>query len=342
MTYLFSWDDVIRKDYAELRFYLRRDLNIVWVENDDVNIVSSDKDKTICISNDKNSVTINIVEKKGIATLKIRESYPHGDRIKKFLDYISSWRINGETSKLTVKNENGKLKIYDLIIPKHSIVEIGGLKILHFELKDFIFVVPLGICLYIALAGKLGTSLSIIAASITLALMSFVKICRFNRRHKKVPEKIDMDNLHNEIIEFLDHCTSTNESKRKFSDRSLEDATYRSKRIKEELRNARELIDKVPPSPNPDATYMHEIETEKKAIYATWAIDPAMWRDPLFIHYVTIMGIKNLIECQNQNRGKTASFSRDPGEIRKFFREGIEIWLFGNLRGTYLPAKSSK
>jgi hypothetical protein len=165
--------------------------------------------------------------------------------------------------------------------------------------------------------------MSIIAICVAMLIISINKTLMFKKQHKKVPEKIDLDNLHDAVIKLLDYCTNTHETHREFW--SPEEVEYKAKKIKEELEYARELIDNPPPGPKPDAQYIKAIKDEKNAIYATWTTDPAMWRDPMFIYYITIMGIKNMIECQNQNSGKTAKFSGDRTEIKKFFDEGIDI-----------------
>ena len=88
--YLFSWDDALGKDSKRLLWYLNNDLNIKWA--DTAKIQKSDDGKTIYIVKDENSAKITIDKNAEKATLKIGE---------------------GRTCDLKVKNENGKLNIYD-------------------------------------------------------------------------------------------------------------------------------------------------------------------------------------------------------------------------------------
>jgi transitional endoplasmic reticulum ATPase len=88
--YLFSWDDALGKDSKRLLWYLNNDLDVKWA--DTANIQKSDDGKTIYIVKGENSAEITIDKDAEKATLKIGE---------------------GRTCDLKVKNENGKLNLYD-------------------------------------------------------------------------------------------------------------------------------------------------------------------------------------------------------------------------------------
>lgn len=91
---LFRWGNVPGNDSERLRRFLIYDLDIDWAEN--AEITKSGGGKTIRIFKDKNSAEIMIDEKKDKATLKISD---------------------GKTYYLKVKEENGKLNIYEDIFP---------------------------------------------------------------------------------------------------------------------------------------------------------------------------------------------------------------------------------
>ena len=88
--YLFSWDNVPGNDSEILLRFLRDDLDISWAENAEIH--KPDDGKTIRIFKDENAAEIIIDEKKEKATLKISA---------------------GRTHDLKVKNEDGKLNIYN-------------------------------------------------------------------------------------------------------------------------------------------------------------------------------------------------------------------------------------
>ncbi|RCV65779.1 hypothetical protein C5S53_02040 [Methanophagales archaeon] len=88
-TYLFSWDNVPGDHNDKLKKYLKGNFDIVWAEN--ATIKKSYDGKTIRIITDENSAEIEINEEKEKATLKIND---------------------GRTYDLKIKNENGKLNIY--------------------------------------------------------------------------------------------------------------------------------------------------------------------------------------------------------------------------------------
>jgi len=100
--YIFSWNNVPGKDSDRLLRFLRDDLNICWL--DSAQIHKSDDGKTIHISKDENSAKIMIDEKKEKATLKISD---------------------GRTRNLKVKNETGKLNLYDHKIA-HKIIDTAS------------------------------------------------------------------------------------------------------------------------------------------------------------------------------------------------------------------------
>ncbi len=91
---LFSWGNVPGNDSERLRRFLIYSLNISWAKN--AEITKSRGGKTIRIVKDKNSAEIIIDANKDKATLKI---------------------IDGKTYYLKVKEENGKLNIYEDIFP---------------------------------------------------------------------------------------------------------------------------------------------------------------------------------------------------------------------------------
>ncbi|MGB3457898.1 MAG: carboxypeptidase-like regulatory domain-containing protein [Halobacteriota archaeon] len=92
-TYLFSWANVPGDDSDRLLRFLVDDLDIDWAENAEIH--KSDDGKTIRIFKDENSAEIKIDEEKEKATLKISD---------------------GRTHDLKVKSENGKLKLYKLVV----------------------------------------------------------------------------------------------------------------------------------------------------------------------------------------------------------------------------------
>jgi len=102
--YLFSWDNVPGDDSERLLRYFRNDLNICWVDSAQIH-KSNKGHKTIRIFKDENSAEITIHVKEEKATLKISD---------------------GRTRNLKVKNENGKLNIYDHKIAHKIIDTVGG------------------------------------------------------------------------------------------------------------------------------------------------------------------------------------------------------------------------
>jgi hypothetical protein len=92
-TYLFSWENVPGDDSDRLLRFLVDDLGIDWAENAEIH--KSDDGKTIRIFKDENSAEIKIDEEQEKATLKISD---------------------GRTHDLKVKSENGKLKLYKLVV----------------------------------------------------------------------------------------------------------------------------------------------------------------------------------------------------------------------------------
>ncbi len=92
-TYLFSWENVPGDDSDRLLRFLVDDLDIDWAENAEIH--KSDDGKTIRIFKDENSAEIKIDEVQEKATLKISD---------------------GITHDLKVKSENGKLKLYKLVV----------------------------------------------------------------------------------------------------------------------------------------------------------------------------------------------------------------------------------
>lgn len=88
--FLFNWDSVIENDCGRLLQFLMDNFDIDWAKN--AHISKSDDDKTILISVGENSAEIMIDGKKEKASLKLSD---------------------GRIHNLKVKNENGKLNIYD-------------------------------------------------------------------------------------------------------------------------------------------------------------------------------------------------------------------------------------
>jgi hypothetical protein len=92
-TYLFSWENVPGDDSDRLLRFLVDDLDIDWAENAEIH--KSDDGKTIRIFKVENSAEIKIDEEQEKAILEI---------------------CDGRTHDLKVKSENGKLKLYKLVV----------------------------------------------------------------------------------------------------------------------------------------------------------------------------------------------------------------------------------
>jgi len=92
-TYLFSRENVPGDDSDRLLRFLVDDLDIDWAESAEIH--KSDDGKTIHIFKDENSAEIKIDEEQEEATLEISD---------------------GRIHDLTVKREDGKLKLYKLVV----------------------------------------------------------------------------------------------------------------------------------------------------------------------------------------------------------------------------------
>jgi hypothetical protein len=143
MEFLFSWDNIDKKDSKRFLMYLRDYQGICWTENAEIS--KSDDGETIYISNfeGKNSAEIVINKKETKATLKISDGRTHDLKVKKekdkyyidfFLEDIGSFFLVPLTvllrSTLTVAHIiQGNNKREDIPELKNSIELIqGGIK----------------------------------------------------------------------------------------------------------------------------------------------------------------------------------------------------------------------
>ena len=88
--YLFSWDDVPGKDGNRLLKHLEDNLKIDWAKN--AKIKKNDDGKAITVTKGKNSLMFKLNEEENKVSLEIS---------------------GGETHEYILKEEDGKLNIYD-------------------------------------------------------------------------------------------------------------------------------------------------------------------------------------------------------------------------------------
>ena len=88
--YLFSWDDIPGNDGGRLRDFLTDTLEISWAKNPEIK--KSDDSKTITVTQGENSLALKLNKEKNIVTLETDA---------------------GKTREYLLKEENGKLNIYD-------------------------------------------------------------------------------------------------------------------------------------------------------------------------------------------------------------------------------------
>lgn len=215
----------------------------------------------------------------------------------------------------------------------YSIIENKDLKVLNFESKD------VGITLVAIIFSFLLTLLytwpsinetwpsifiSLLVAFISTLIILSHKIHKFKKMHKQTPQKIDFSNIHDLIIDFLSYTIPIKNIKMKEAKWTQNDLEDRAKRIGEQIKLAMDLVDNPPPAPDTEAPYIKEIKDARKNTYATWSASAALWRDPMVIYYIIVMGIKNLIEYQHQHNGELR-FSNNNDDKKQFFEEGIDI-----------------
>lgn len=135
VMYLFRWDNVPGSEEKRLLLYLKEDFDITWAES--AEILKSDDGKTICINNGKNSAEIIFNEKKGVATLEIKDGKTYELDVKmddegftvyntKNIDIssIKKWRNKKKAIEEVINSEKPMHTSYWLNI-KHPRMTVG-------------------------------------------------------------------------------------------------------------------------------------------------------------------------------------------------------------------------
>ncbi|ODS39372.1 hypothetical protein BEH94_10640 [Candidatus Altiarchaeales archaeon WOR_SM1_SCG] len=97
---LFNWNDVPGNDSERLIKFLKDNLKIEWVENAEIR--KTNDGKTITITKDSNSLAFKLNQKKRKAILEIS---------------------GGKTHEYILEEENGKIKIYEIVKPSNPVIE---------------------------------------------------------------------------------------------------------------------------------------------------------------------------------------------------------------------------